>query len=108
MEDNTEDARLDRLLALAPVPAVPASLERRILADFDRVMARWTFAKALRRAGEIVWPGVPTWAPATAFALSLMIGLGVAAFAPLEPAQDDTSGIFAYDQSLDIDGAQGV
>jgi len=107
MEDNTED--LDRLFALAaPAPSVPRTLELRILADFDRVMARWTFTKALRGALDRVWPGAPLWQPACAFALSLMIGLGVAAFAPLGPPQDETSGVFAVDQAFDIDGAQGV
>ncbi len=104
--DNTED--LDRLFAQAPAPAVPRALERRILADFDRLVARWTFAKALRGVLDLVWPGAPVWQPACAFALSLMIGLGVAAFAPLEPPADETSGVFALDQSFDIEGAQGV
>jgi len=107
MEESSEDARLDRLLALAPAREVPAALERRILADFDRIAARGSLGKALRRAADLVWPGVPAWAPACAFALSLMIGLGVAAFAPLELPQSDEAA-FAVDQSVDIDGSQGV
>ncbi len=106
-DDNTED--LDRLFALVPVPEVPAALERRILADFDSIAARWTLAKALRRAADLVWPGAPAWAPACAFALSLMIGLGVAAFAPLDlPPSDEAASLFAFDQSFDLDAAQGV
>ncbi len=101
MEDDTDD--LDRLLALvAPASAVPRALELRILADFDRFAVRWSFAKALDR----IWPGAPAWQPACAFALSLMIGLGIAAFAPLGDPQDD--GLFAVDQPFDLDGAQGV
>jgi hypothetical protein len=106
MADNTED--LDRLFAAVPAPAVPAALERRILDDFDRVMARWTFAKALRGVRDRVWPGAPAWQLAGAFALSLLIGVGVSAFAPLAPPADETASLFAVDQPLDIDGAQGV
>ncbi len=54
------------------------------------------------RLGETVWPGAPLWQPACALALSLMIGLGVAAFAPLDPPQDD--GLFAFDVGI----GQGV
>lgn len=100
MKDDTQD--LDRLFALVPAPAVPPALERRILADFERLAARGTFAAALRRLGETIWPGVPVWQPVCALALSLMIGLGVAAFAPLEPPEDD--GLFAFDVAI----GQGV
>ncbi|MEJ0026630.1 MAG: hypothetical protein WDN01_11435 [Rhizomicrobium sp.] len=106
MEDDADDARLDRLLAMVPAPAVPAALERRILDDFDRLAARGRVATALRRAADLVWPGAPVWQPAMAFAVSLMIGLGVAAFAPLGPSPDD--GLFTFDAGIDIDGAPGV
>ena len=102
MEDNADD--LDRLFAVVPAPSVPRALELRILADFDRVAARWSFAKVL----DLVWPGAPVWQPACAFALSLMIWLGVAAFAPLGPAQDETASVFGVDQPFDLDGTQGV
>ena len=103
MEDDSAD--LDRLLALAEVPAVPAALERRILADFDRIAARSTLAKALRRTADAVWPGAPLWQPACAFALSLTIGLGVAAFAPLDvvPSDDPGASTFAFDNAPDFD-----
>ncbi|MEI9988907.1 MAG: hypothetical protein WDM86_02610 [Rhizomicrobium sp.] len=102
MEDNEDDARLGRLLAMAPALAVPEALERRILADFDRIAARRGFAKALRRAADLIWPGAPVWQPAMAFALSLMIGLGVAAFAPLEPSPDESA--FAVDIDITAQG----
>ncbi|HXC55929.1 MAG TPA: hypothetical protein VNU97_11590 [Rhizomicrobium sp.] len=103
-------ARLDRLLAAAVVPAVPARLERRILADFDNFHARWTFAKVLRRAADAVWPDAPAWQPACAFALALLIGTGVAALAPFDiPQQDDAaSSAFALDGAPDIDAGQGI
>ncbi len=84
-----DDQGLDRLLAQVAPPPVPASLARRILADFDRIAARPSPARLLRRAVEAIWPGAPAWQPAGAFALALLIGLGVAAFAPLGPSESD-------------------
>ncbi len=113
-------ARLDRLLAAAAAPAVPPGLERRILADFDRVRMhadntglqarRWTFANLLRRAADAVWPNAPAWQPACALGLALMIGAGVAAFAPFDiPRQDDaSSAVFALDAAPDVDAGQGI
>lgn len=109
--ESAEDAAwLDRLLAQAAAPAIPPALERRILADFDRLSARWTFAKALRRALDAIWPDAPLWQPAGAFGLALLIGLGTAAFAPFDiPQQDDPgSSAFALDASPDSDAGQGI
>src|ERR1700733_10185986 len=110
IESAEEAARLDRLLAAAAAPAVPAALERRILVDFDRIASRWSFAKALRRAADAVWPGAPAWQPACAFALALLIGSGVAAFAPLDLPQGDDAGTaaFTFDLSPDGDASQGL
>ena len=109
-ESAQDAARLDRLLAAAVTPGVPAGLERRILADFDRIEARWTFAKLLRRAADAVWPDAPAWAPACAFSLALLIGTGVAAFAPFDiPQQDDAaSNVFALDAAPDADAGHGI
>lgn len=103
-EDSTED--LDRLLAHAPQTAVPPALERRILADFDRIARRFGLARVWFAIAEAVWPGAPAWQPACAFALSLSIGLGAAAFAPLEVPQSDenATSLFAFD----IDGSQDI
>ncbi len=110
--ESAEDAaRLDRLLALAPVPAVPPALARRILDGFDTVQARrWTAAHLLRRAADAVWPGGPTWQPALAFGLALVVGAGIAVFAPFDiPQQDDPSAaVFALDASPDVDAGQGI
>ena len=110
IETAEDAARLDRLLARAGTPAVPAALERRILSDFDRINARWTFAKFLRRAASSVWPDAPLWQPAAAFGLALLIGTSVAAFAPLDvPQQDDASAnVFALDAPPDVDAGQGI
>ncbi len=105
--DDMDDAALDRLLATLPPPAVPAPLAQRILADFDRLSGGWTLAKALRRGLDAVWPGAPAWQPACAFALAALIGLGVAAFAPLELPSDDLAAR-AFGPPPDLDVGPGV
>ncbi len=104
--DNDDDAWLDGLLARAEDVPVSAALERRVLADFDRIATRWTPGRLLRRAMDAVWPGAPLWQPAAALVFSLLIGAGAAALVPLEIAeQDETApGAFALDApgSFDI------
>ncbi len=84
--DALDDAAFAaRFLQVLPATAVPPSLERRLLADFDRLAAG-------RRAGwltrfaenwaELLWPGAPLWQPASLLALSLVIGLTAGAFVP--------------------------
>ena len=109
-ESADDAARLNRLLDAAPTVAVPPALERRILADFDRLAARPSFAKIARRIADAVWPDAPLWHPAAAFGAALFIGLGVAAFAPFDiPQQDDASAnVFALDASPDVDAGQDI
>lgn len=80
---------LDRLLDHAATPRVLARLERRILADFDRLAARPSFARVIRRLADTVWPDAPVWQPACALVLALLIGAGAAILAPVEAAQAD-------------------
>jgi hypothetical protein len=109
MISEIDDAKLGRLLGAAAAPAVPEALERRILADFDRMQTRWSFTKLLRGAADAVWPGAPVWQPAGAFALALLIGVGAAAFAPLDFAvPDENGGVFAFDGAPDTDPGQGI
>ncbi|MEI9888727.1 MAG: hypothetical protein WDN08_19955 [Rhizomicrobium sp.] len=109
-ESAEEAAGLDRLLAHAEMPVVPAALGRRILADFDRVHTGRTWANAWRRAAEAVWPGAPLWQPVAAFGLALLIGAGVAVFAPLDIPQQDDAGahVFALDAAPDTDAGKGI
>lgn len=78
--DRNDDAEfVQRLLnGLSPV-AVPAALERRILDDFDRLATR---TPLLERIAALLWPGVPAWAPASALAVSLIVGLAAGAAIP--------------------------
>jgi len=108
--NELDDAVLDRLLDKAEPPAATAALERRILADFDRVQSRWSVAKLVRDFSDAVWPGAPVWQPVGAFAVALVIGLGVAAFAPFDIAQQDdaSANVFALDGSPDVDAGQDI
>jgi len=109
-ESPEQAARLNRLLDAAPTATVPPALERRILADFDRLAARPTFAKLIRRIADAVWPDAPLWQPAAAFGAALLAGLSVAVFAPFDiPQQDDASAsVFALDSSPDVDAGQDI
>src|SRR6201995_2513955 len=108
--NELDDAALDRLLSSAARPVPAPALERRILADFDRANARWSFAKFARGLADTVWPGAPAWQPAAVFGLALLVGLGVAAFAPFDIAQQDdaSANVFALDGSPDVDAGQGI
>jgi hypothetical protein len=109
MINEIDDAKLDRLLDAVTAPAVPAALEQRILVDFDRVQARWSFTRLLHGMADAVWPGAPVWQPAGALALALLIGVGAAAFAPLDfGAPDENGGVFAFDGAPDTDPGQGI
>ncbi len=80
-EYGNEDARfaVETLSTLPPVD-VSAGLAVRILADFDRVVARRH--GTLRRFADLLWPGAPLWQPATALALSLICGLTAGGLLP--------------------------
>ena len=75
----------DAILKSLPATAVPAGLQARILADFDRVAVRRMSGLARRfaqRWGELLWPGAPVWQPVSVLALSLAIGLTAGTFVP--------------------------
>ncbi len=91
------DTMLDRALDAVPTVPVPAHLEARILADFDRQAGRNPGAW-LRRRLDSIWPGVPLWQPAAALALSLVIGLGLGVFGPFDfVGHDESAGALSLD-----------
>jgi hypothetical protein len=69
---------LARLGALTP----PPGLERRLL---DAYAARMRRGGIAARLAELVWPGMPAWAPGAAFALALLLGIGAGMALP-DPA----------------------
>jgi hypothetical protein len=104
MRDNerTDDARFaEDILKGLPTAAVPAGLEARILADFDRVRPGRRSA-FLARLGERLWPGAPAWQPASVLALSLAIGLMAGTFVP-SPTVTTDQVITALDTTPDMD-----
>jgi hypothetical protein len=107
MSSEMDDGALDRLLAKAVPPGVPPALEQRILADFDRTHAGWSIEGFLRRAADAVWPDAPLWQPAGAFALALLIGVGVAVFVPFDFVRADVP-MFAFEGAPDADPGQGI
>ena len=108
--NEIDDAALDRLLDKVERPAASPALERRILADFDRIQSRWSLAKVAHGIADAIWPGAPAWQPAAVFGLALLIGLGIATFAPFDIAQQDdaSANVFALDGSPDVDAGQGI
>jgi hypothetical protein len=88
-----------------PTTAVPAALEARILADFDRVAVRRR-SGLLARFGERLWPGAPAWQPASVLALSLIVGLTAGALLPATATTTAASGeqiVIASDTTPDLD-----
>lgn len=89
-----DKAFADAVLKALPTAAVPAALQARILADFDRVAARRRLGlRTIRVIGwvERLWPGVPAWQPASVLALSLVLGLTAGAFVPSQAFARQTS-----------------
>ena len=92
---------------LPPVPVTPA-LQARLLASFDAVAERRRSGVRgfLRRLGETVWPGAPTWQPAAVLAASLAIGIAAGTFVPVEQALADgveQPGVVALDAIPNFD-----
>lgn len=81
---NFAQRALDRLPAFGP----PRELERALIAAYDvwnatRPQGRWPALQAgLRHFSDSIWPGAPLWAPVSAFAFALLVGVGLGATLP--------------------------
>jgi len=108
--DAAEEARqLDVKLGTASAVQVPVALTNRLLADFARASRRWMARRFVASLADAVWPGAPLWQPAVAFGLAFAIGVGVAAFAPLDlRPYDDASGAFGFDTVSGGDAGQDI
>jgi hypothetical protein len=87
MMERDEGDFTARALARLGVLAPPPGLERRLLALYAARMRR----SALARLAELIWPGMPAWAPGAAFAAALLLGIGVGVAMP-DPAMAEGSG----------------
>jgi hypothetical protein len=83
---------VERALKDLPSVAVPATLERSILADFDAVAARRGrgVSGLFDRLRDAIWPGAPAWQPAALLGAALAIGLMAGVFVPLESAMAES------------------
>ena len=96
--------------ALAKLPAVTPSsgLEAALLAAYDawqreRVQGPWAAFKAgLGRFSQTIWPGAPLWAPAAAFAASLLVGATLGAFLPAVREMEPASFSLDHTQSFSL------
>ncbi|MDR3526245.1 MAG: hypothetical protein P4L57_03130 [Rhizomicrobium sp.] len=89
MNDTDDAAFASKFLKALPTQAVPAALEARILADFDRLAlgrGKGWMARFASGWSELLWPGAPLWQPASLLALSLVVGLTAGAFVPSSTA----------------------
>lgn len=97
-----EARTLDQVIDLAETAPATPQLQERILADFD--------ARNVGRAGPwtrlIAWAPAPTrLIPATAFAVSLLLGLGVGVIIPSLVGLDEFQGDAALLALGDIDNS---
>ena len=102
---DNDDMWVDEILKELPSVAVPAALQARILADFD---ARPRRRGLLARLGDLVWPGVPGWRPATALAAALVLGLTVGNYVPLDDLTNggEQAASIALDQPPGLDSGE--
>lgn len=75
--DDGDFAR--RALARLDAAVPPAGMGARLLAAYDAVLPRGGW---LARLAELLWPGMPLWAPGAALAAALLLGVGVGVALP--------------------------
>ena len=90
--DETYADFVERTLELLPAVAPSAGLSAALLAAYDAQRApRGLWA----RLCQIVWPDAPLWAPASAFAAALLLGVSLGV---LLPGAGDEGTRFSLDQ----------
>lgn len=78
----------DRAIKQLARPSAPTGLESGLLAAYDDWNAghgkrRWLgWRAAARFVVDIIWPGAPVWAPASALAAALLVGAGLGILLP--------------------------
>jgi hypothetical protein len=89
MTDESSDRIFaDRALKRLPAEIPPPGFEAALLAAYDawtarRPQGRWAaFRAGLAQFSDSIWPGAPTWAPASAFTFALLLGAGLGVTLP--------------------------
>jgi hypothetical protein len=89
MTDESSDRIFaDRALKRLPAETLPPGFEAALLAAYDawnagRPQGRWAaFRAGLDQFSDSIWPGAPTWAPASAFTFALLLGAGLGVTLP--------------------------
>lgn len=88
MDETHDGAFATRALARLDA-SVPPGLNHRLLAAYDAAMARRV--GPLARLADLLWPGMPAWAPGAALAAALLLGLAVGVALP-SPAMAERMG----------------
>jgi len=88
MDESQDGAFATRALARLDT-AAPPGLNHRLLAAYDAAMARRP--GLLTRLADLLWPGMPAWAPGAALGLALLLGLAVGVALP-SPAMAERMG----------------
>jgi hypothetical protein len=88
MNDRSDAEFAERALARLPAVTPAPGFEAALLAAYDGWQSRrpagpWAaFQGAVHAFADLVWPGAPLWAPASAFAVALLLGVGLGAMLP--------------------------
>jgi hypothetical protein len=99
-DQDFTDLAVRRLPAAPPPPGFEAAL----LAAYDAWVEarprgiRTALSAGLRCFADLVWPGVPAWAPAVALAAALLMGAGLGTALPLTANNDDAA--FSLEQPV--------
>lgn len=113
-EEVSDRLFAERALVYLPAETVAPRLEAALLAGYES----WRGARAegsiaairagLRSFTQTVWPGAPLWAPAAAFAASLVVGAMVGIWLP--PADDSEPQTFSLEhtQSFSLLGSDAA
>lgn len=86
--ENSDQVFVRQAMARLPKPTPSPGFEAALLAAYDawkdqREKGIWAAWKAgLGRFCEIVWPGAPLWAPASALAAALLAGASLGGLLP--------------------------
>jgi hypothetical protein len=107
MAKNVSDRLFaERALARLPVEPLPPLLEAALMAGYDawraeRDKGAWAaFKTGLRDFRQTIWPGAPAWAPAVAFAASLLVGAMLGIF--LSPMSEMEPQAFSLEHTQDF------